>query len=164
MAFMDAFSKIGPNRPPAVEDVFDPDFEMIWGEEPTGPSDGGRWGMKHKRAIVQWQQARRRFKALTDVDLPDETEELVMAESGAVAIPWESNTGRVYLAILGGAKTLTNFPLRIFQRLPAGTVSTIVVNNIIHRGGFVDPLPERHRRALGENNNKNRPVEAEVVR
>ncbi len=158
MAFMDAFSKTGPNRPPAVEDVFDPDFEMIWGEEPTGPPDGGRWGMRHKAAIVQWQQAKRRFQGLIDVDLPDETEELVFEESGGVAIPWESNAGRQYVAILGGAKTLTNFPLRIFERLPALNVATFIVRNIIHRGGYIDPLPERHKRALGENNNENRPA------
>ena len=159
MAWMDAFLKAGPNRPPAVEDVLDLDFELIFDEEPTGPPAGGRWNVRHKAAILQWQQARSRFKGLSDAELPDETEALVFEEAAGLAIPWESNTGREYVAVVGGAKTLTNFPLRFFQRLPARTVSTIVVNNIIHRGGFIDPLPERHRAALSRNNDANRPAE-----
>ncbi len=150
-----AFSDTGPGRPPAVEDVFDPDFEMIYGPEPSGPPGGGLWKMSHKAAIVQWQEARRRFKGLVDVDLPLATEVQVMQESAGVVFAYETNSGRVYLAIVGGPVTLTRFSLRVFQKVAALGVATAVVNSILHRGGCFNPLPARHVRALGAKNKRN---------
>ena len=152
---MCSFSHTGPGRPPAVEDVYDPDFEMIYGPEPSGPPAGGRWSMRHKAAIVQWQEARRRFKGLVDVDLPPATEGQVMQESGGVVLAYETNSGRVYLAIVGGPVTLTRFSLRVFQKVAAPAVAQAVVNSILHRGGCFNPLAARHARALGAKNKRN---------
>lgn len=153
--FLDAFSKTGPNRPPAVEDQIPPDgFLMLFGPEPR--VTGGRAvNLLDLAAVVQWRQHRRQFSGLADVSLDEDVVTQVMAESGGVPIAWRDTRGHIFIAIVGGPVTLTHFARSQFQVLNADSAAQIVVINMIHRGGCFDPLPKRHIAALGFKNAAN---------
>jgi hypothetical protein len=137
-----AFEATGPARPPAPEDVFNPDFDMIFGPEPR-PTGGVRWTMQDKAAIVQWSQARRSFKGISEQPLNPENEATVMAESGGVPIVWEDVKGNLYVAVLGGPALITSYPFATFNAIPAPSAGGSVVYSMLRKGGCFDPLPQR---------------------
>jgi|GEM_PF-4614334 len=140
-----AFEQTDPARPPAPEDVFDPDFDLIFGPEPSGPANGGRWNMRHKAAIVQWSQARQNFAALSDAPLNPDNENIVMIESGGVPIVWSDHDGALYVAVIGGPARITNYPFLTFNKIPPFTAASSVVYSMLRKGGcFERGLPARY--------------------
>jgi hypothetical protein len=153
---LDAFSKTGPGRPPAIEDQIPPDgFLMIFGEQPQPGAGGVRVTVRDLAKVVQWRQNRRQFKRLSDAPLDDERVELVMSESGGLPIVWESVQGALYVAVIHDQVNLTHFPYRSFVRMPVPLTSQAVVQNLVARGVCIDPYPERLGPVLGNVNTKN---------
>ncbi len=156
MSLLDALSKTEPNRPVAVEDVFDADFHMLFGSEPRGPKRGGRWTTKHFADIAEWRELRRSFKGLLSVDLPEATVSQVVEETQGVPVPWEDQDGNSYVAVIQPTVRLRRISLAVFVKLPPPAAAEAVLNNILHRGGFVDPFPARHHPRLKEINAANK--------
>lgn len=133
---------VGPNRPPAVEDVFDADFDLIFGPEPR-LEGGKRVNVRDMAKIVQWRQDRRQWGGLIDLEIDLElAQRLFEYTDGGFPVAWKDTSGREFVAFVG-----VDFPVhrgrpRVFAPdSPFGYPDAIIMRWLIQKGNCIPNFP-----------------------
>ncbi len=160
MGVLDAFSKTGPGRPPAIEDVFDADFDTIFGPEPR-VTGGRRVNLRDMAAVVQWRQNRRQFAGLADFEMDESLAMLIMETTEAVPVAWKDKKGREFVAIVGDTPVYRLAARKLFENPNVGDPEVYVWSAIVARGGYVPNLPADRGGidVLRRRNEENKPPE-----
>lgn len=131
----------GPNRPPAVEDIYDADFDTIFGAAPV-LEGGKRVNIRDMAEIETWRQNRRQFGGLIDFEVDEQVVfDLFEATQGGFPVAWKDVKGQEYVAFIGVSTPLYRLPTFWFTDPNFGFVQSKVYWQLVMRGGCIPKFP-----------------------